>query len=135
MFLEPLAPEDARELIEALLRAAGAEVDLPGALAERCGGNPLFAEAMVQRIAEDGEGTAAELPDTVQGLLAARLDSLEPFERQLVAHAAVLGRTFWESALEPVARRRRGAARGGARDASREGHPGPRRGRGPRRGA
>ena len=41
----------------------------------------------------------------MQGLLAARLDSLEPFERQLVTHASVLGRTFWESALEPLARR------------------------------
>jgi adenylate cyclase len=103
VFLEPLAPDDARVLIEALLISAGAKVDLPGALAERSGGNPLFAEAMVRRITEDGETTAEEMPDTVQGLLAARLDSLEPFERQLVAHAAVLGRTFWESALEPVA--------------------------------
>jgi class 3 adenylate cyclase/tetratricopeptide (TPR) repeat protein len=103
VFLEPLAPGDARELIEALLYSAGAEVDLPGALAERSGGNPLFAEAMVRRIAEDGDTTAEEMPDTVQGLLAARLDSLEPFERQLVAHAAVIGRTFWESALEPIA--------------------------------
>ncbi len=72
-------------------------------LAERCGGNPLFAEAIVQRISEEGSSSAAELPDTVQGLLAARLDSLEPFERQLVAHAAVFGRAFWESALEPLA--------------------------------
>ncbi len=51
---------------------------------------------MVQRLAEEGSSKAAELPDTVQGLLAARLDSLEPLERQLVAHAAVVGRTFWE---------------------------------------
>ena len=57
----------------------------------------------MQRIAEDGTTTTVELPDTVQGLLAARLDALEPFERQLVSHAAVLGRTFWESALEPAA--------------------------------
>jgi tetratricopeptide (TPR) repeat protein len=49
-----------------------------------------------------------ELPDTVQGLLAARLDSLAPLERHLVAHAAVVGRTFWEGALAPVA-----AAEGG----------------------
>jgi adenylate cyclase len=102
-FLEPLAPADARQLIQELLHAADAATELPDALAERSGGNPLFAEAMVQRIAEEGGATAAELPDTVQGLLAARLDTLEPFERQLVAHAAVLGRTFWESALEPIA--------------------------------
>jgi class 3 adenylate cyclase/predicted ATPase len=102
-FLEPLAPLEVRELIEGLLRTTGTPKELPEALAERSGGNPLFAEAMVQRIAEEGGSSAAELPDTVQGLLAARLDSLERFERQLVAHAAVLGRTFWESALEPVA--------------------------------
>ncbi len=101
-FLEPLPAEDARRLVESLLAAAGAEADRPAELAERSGGNPLFAEAMVQRIAEDGDASA-ELPDTVQGLLAARLDSLEPAERQLVADAAVLGRTFSEAALEPLA--------------------------------
>ncbi|HTY97916.1 MAG TPA: adenylate/guanylate cyclase domain-containing protein [Solirubrobacteraceae bacterium] len=102
-FLEPLAPQDAQELIRQLLRASGAISEQESALAERCGGNPLFAEEMVQRIAEEGTATNVELPDTVQGLLAARLDALEPFERQLVSHAAILGRTFWESALEPVA--------------------------------
>ncbi|HUH81462.1 MAG TPA: adenylate/guanylate cyclase domain-containing protein [Solirubrobacteraceae bacterium] len=103
-FLEPLAPEDAQALIRELLRASGAISEQESALAERCGGNPLFAEEMVQRISEEGSATTtAELPDTVQGLLAARLDALEPFERQLVSHAAILGRTFWESALEPVA--------------------------------
>src|SRR5207245_511077 len=64
-FLEPLAPGEVRELIEGLLRSAGAVTELPEALAERSGGNPLFAEAMVQRIAEEGSATAAELPDTV----------------------------------------------------------------------
>ena len=39
----------------------------------------------------------------MQALLAARLDSLEPFERRLVQQAAVVGRTFWEGALAPVA--------------------------------
>jgi tetratricopeptide (TPR) repeat protein len=104
-FLEPLAPLEVRELIEGLLRAAGARTELPEVLAERSGGNPLFAEAMVQRIVEDSDATAAELPDTVQGLLAARLDSLEPHERQLVTDAAVLGRTFSEASLAPLAER------------------------------
>ena len=40
---------------------------------------------MVRRLAEEAGASAAELPDTVQALLAARLDSLEPFERRLVA--------------------------------------------------
>jgi class 3 adenylate cyclase/tetratricopeptide (TPR) repeat protein len=103
LFLDPLAPADTRELIASLLRDAGARPDMLEALAERAGGNPLFAEEMVQRLAEEGVTRTAELPDTVQGLLAARLDSLAPLERHLVAHAAVVGQTFWEGALESVA--------------------------------
>jgi class 3 adenylate cyclase/tetratricopeptide (TPR) repeat protein len=102
-FLEPLTEDETTRLIEELLRSTGAMGERPRSLAERSGGNPLFAEAMVQRIAEDEGALPVELPDTVQGLLAARLDSLDPLERQLVSHAAVVGRTFWESALEPIA--------------------------------
>jgi class 3 adenylate cyclase/predicted ATPase len=108
LFLDPLAPADMRELIGGLLRETGSRPEMLDALAERADGNPLFAEEMVQRLAEEGGTRAAELPDTVQALLAARLDSLAPFERHLVAHAAVVGRTFWEGALAPVA-----AAQGG----------------------
>jgi class 3 adenylate cyclase/tetratricopeptide (TPR) repeat protein len=108
LFLDPLAPADTRELIGGLLRDTDATREMIEALAERADGNPLFAEEMVQRLAEEGSLRAAELPDTVQGLLAARLDSLAPLERHLVAHAAVVGRTFWEGALAPVA-----AAEGG----------------------
>jgi class 3 adenylate cyclase/tetratricopeptide (TPR) repeat protein len=103
LFLDPLPAAEMRELIGGLLRAIGAAPEVLDALAERAEGNPLFAEEMVQRLSEEGGTRAAELPDTVQGLLAARLDSLAPFERHLVAHAAVVGRTFWEGALAPVA--------------------------------
>src|SRR6185295_8093985 len=65
----------------------------------RAGGNPFFAEEMARRLAEEADGELVELPDSVQSLLAARLDSLEPLERRLVQHAAVVGRTFWEGAL------------------------------------
>ena len=54
---------------------------------------------MARRLADESSGELFELPDTVQSLLAARLDSLEPSERVLVQHAAVVGRTFWEGAL------------------------------------
>jgi class 3 adenylate cyclase/tetratricopeptide (TPR) repeat protein len=102
-FLEPLEPAQTRELIEALLTATGTATDLREALAERCGGNPLFAETIVRRIVEEGDATAAELPDSVQGLLAARLDALDPAERELMLHASVSGRTFWQSAVAAIA--------------------------------
>jgi class 3 adenylate cyclase/tetratricopeptide (TPR) repeat protein len=105
MFLEALAPAETQQLIESVLHRTAASTELLDSLAERSGGNPLFAETIAQRIVEQGDLREAELPDTVQGLLAARIDSLEPAERELVTHASVLGRTFWESALEPAAAR------------------------------
>jgi class 3 adenylate cyclase/tetratricopeptide (TPR) repeat protein len=101
LVLEPLSAVETKELVTTLLPPDG-EPLLP-ALVERSGGNPLFAEEMACRIAEKGVH-AAELPDTVQAVLAARLDSLEPFERRLVQQAAVVGRTFWEGSLAPLAR-------------------------------
>src|ERR687897_340145 len=96
LFLDPLSDEHSRALVRALL-PDGHEV-VP-AVAERSGGNPLFAEEMARRISEEGSVEAAELPDTVQAVLAARLDSLEPFERRLVQQAGVGGKTFPEGAL------------------------------------
>jgi class 3 adenylate cyclase/tetratricopeptide (TPR) repeat protein len=107
LFLDPLTSAHTRDLIGNLLSDAVATPDVLQALAERAGGNPLFAEEMVQRLAEEGSAKATELPDTVQGLLAARLDSLAPLERKLVAHAAVIGQTFWEGALLSVAEAKR----------------------------
>ena len=72
-------------------------------VAERSGGNPLFAEEMVRRLAEEEGDGVAELPDTVQAVLAARLDALNPFERRLVQQASVVGRTFWEGSLAALA--------------------------------
>jgi class 3 adenylate cyclase/tetratricopeptide (TPR) repeat protein len=103
VLLEPLTEREARELIDALASRTGAPIETPDRLAERSGGNPLFAEALVDRVAEQGGTAPAELPDTVQGLLAARLDSLGPLERRLLGHAAVIGRSFPQSSLAPIA--------------------------------
>lgn len=102
VFLEPLNPEDARELIDALLSDAAVPAEQRALLAERTGGNPLFAEALVDALAE-GEGHGPALPETIQGLLATRLDALGPFERQLLGHASVVGLRFPLSALEQLA--------------------------------
>ena len=100
LFLEPLSPDETQELVATLLPEGE---PVPPAVVERSGGNPLFAEEMACRIAERGGVHAAEMPDTVQGVLAARLDALEPFERRLVQQAAVVGRTFWKGSLAPLA--------------------------------
>ncbi|MGH2740956.1 MAG: adenylate/guanylate cyclase domain-containing protein, partial [Thermoleophilaceae bacterium] len=100
LILDPLGAAETESLVAALLPDSDALVP---AVVERSGGNPLFAEEMSRRIAEEGGLHAAELPDTVQGVLAARLDALEPFERRLVQQAAVVGRTFWEGSLAPLA--------------------------------
>jgi class 3 adenylate cyclase/tetratricopeptide (TPR) repeat protein len=102
--LEPLGEAEARELVGALLPGgAGAASDVVPQVAERSGGNPLFAEEMVNRLIEDETVETATLPSTVQSLLAARLDSLEPNERRLLQHAAVVGQVFWDGALRQAA--------------------------------
>ena len=103
IFLDPLAPNETRELITSLLPAEAGTAELVPKVAERAGGNPFFAEEMVRRLVEEGASDTTALPDTVQALLAARLDSLDRFERRLVQQAAVVGRVFWADALAPVA--------------------------------
>ncbi len=103
IMLDPLTVEQTRELVASLLPEGDTEREAVALVAERAGGNPFFAEEMVRRLAEETGEEAAKLPDTVQALLAARLDSLEPMERRLVQHAAVMGRTFWHGSLVTVA--------------------------------
>ena len=72
-------------------------------MAERSGGNPLFAEELVNRIREEGGEESGVLPESVQSVLAARLDALPRDERQLLQHAAVVGESFWEGSMTTVA--------------------------------
>ena len=65
----------------------------------RAEGNPLYA-AEFARMLEDSVGDELPLPETVQGLIAARIDQLPAEEKTLVQDASVLGKVFWPSALE-----------------------------------
>ncbi|HEX6701942.1 MAG TPA: hypothetical protein VF101_14540, partial [Gaiellaceae bacterium] len=65
--------------------------------------NPLFVEQMAAMAAEAGEGAPLAVPPTIQALLAARLDRLEPEERAVIERAAVVGRGFWRSAVHDLA--------------------------------
>ena len=103
IFLDPLTPDETRTLVSALLPESDDTQRAAELVATRAGGNPFFAEEMARLLAEEGSVETAELPGTVQALLAARLDSLEPHERQLLQQASVVGRTFWEGSVAGVA--------------------------------
>jgi len=78
---------------------------LAGTVLERAEGNPLFVEETVRMLVESRPaGRAGErVPDTLQALIAARLDQLPPAAKALLQRAAVIGRVFWRGALEHLA--------------------------------
>jgi len=95
--LAPLTDAETAELIAALSERPLLEAETQSALLDRAGGNPLYAEQYVRMLAE--RGSAEELPESVQGIIAARLDSLPPEEKALLQDASVAGKVFWLGAL------------------------------------
>ena len=100
--LEPLADEDSRELAERLLARTSAEIgdQTAGELAEVGEGNPFFIEELVASLAERTAPTVRELPMSIRGIVAARLDALPPAERSVLLDASVVGKVFWSGVLE-----------------------------------
>jgi class 3 adenylate cyclase/tetratricopeptide (TPR) repeat protein len=97
--LEPLPPEESRELIEALASELELPVDAETVLA-KTEGNPLFVEETIRMLAERPRDEAERIPDTLQALIAARIDRLPGVERVLLQRAAAMGRIFMAGALK-----------------------------------
>jgi class 3 adenylate cyclase len=96
--LRPLNDAATAELSTALLPESARE--LAPKVAATSGGNPFFAEEVSVRIVDDPEAAASgELPETVQGAIAARLDLLPAPEKRAIQYAAVLGSGFLAEAL------------------------------------
>src|SRR4051794_18496543 len=91
--LQPLRHADSARLIAALHERPLQDAEDQQAVLEQVGGNPLFAEQYVRMLSE--RGTAGVLPDSVQGVIAARLDALPRTEKELLQVAAVHGKVFW----------------------------------------
>ena len=108
--LAPLPREHVRTLLENL--AGPLDPEAADAVGRATGGNPLFLEEMLRMLVEDGvlverDGRLEPLgavdslrvPDTVQAVLAARLDRLGEDELAVLQRAAVIGQVFWWGAV------------------------------------
>jgi class 3 adenylate cyclase/tetratricopeptide (TPR) repeat protein len=101
--LEPLRPQESEELVEGLLATlAGRELEasVRQALLDKTEGNPLFVEETVRMLIEaGGNGVPRGIPDTLQALIAARIDRLPLEHKTVLRRASVVGRIFWEGAI------------------------------------
>jgi class 3 adenylate cyclase/tetratricopeptide (TPR) repeat protein len=106
--LSPLSDDDTARLVHALLGTSVLPSELQSTLLARASGNPLYAEEFA-RLVEERRGEEGELPlpESVQGIIAARVDSLPPEEKELLQDAAVVGKVMWVgtvAALEGIER-------------------------------
>ena len=114
--LNALGPDDARALLIALLGDAAALGPLKQVIVERTQGNPFFIEEYVRTLFDRGivkrgiDGvrlagalSSIEMPPTVQGVLAARIDRLQPQDKAFLQLLAVLGMTSMLRLIESVA--------------------------------
>ena len=108
--LAPLSAGEGTALLEHLLDGI-APADVVGPILRRSEGNPFFAEELLRMITEDGTLVRSDgrwtlardlpsgLPDTVQGVIASRIDLLSAHEKRVIQDAAVVGRIFCQGAL------------------------------------
>ena len=97
ILLSPLSEDETSSLVSALLGKAAIDPGVWESLLERAGGNPLYAEEFARMLVE--RPTETVVPETVQGMIAARIDTLSPEEKALLQNAAIVGRVFWLGAL------------------------------------
>jgi class 3 adenylate cyclase/tetratricopeptide (TPR) repeat protein len=114
--LSPLGPDAIQTLLATLLGDDPSVAALPDAIHARAAGNPFFTEEVVQSLIESGqlEGERGafrlvgpvdrvEIPDTVQAVLAARIDRLADLEKRVLQTAAVIDKDFARPLLGEIA--------------------------------
>ncbi len=90
--LQPLGPEDSRQVVHSLLHTASAPPTLAPPILAKAEGNPLFLEELARHaVTYDADRQPTLVPDTLQSLLAARIDRLPLAEKHLLHIAAVIG--------------------------------------------
>ena len=107
--VQPIAlaalPRSAAERMARDALGAGPPDALVARLVEQSGGNPFYLEELVRAVAQPAAGAAAAgaesvpLPDTVLGMVQARLDTLGAEGRRVLRAASVFGRLFWRGGV------------------------------------
>jgi class 3 adenylate cyclase/tetratricopeptide (TPR) repeat protein len=97
--LGPLPDYETGMLVDALIDGSRLPEDLRAALLDKTEGNPLFVEETVRLLVEEGDTATVRIPDTLQALIAARIDRLPPGSRSVLRHGSVVGRVFWRGAI------------------------------------
>ena len=106
-----------RELVSEILRnVSDLPEDLVETVAKNAEGNPFYLEELIKVLIEDGvivkgeddwqivphRVTQLRVPATLTGVLQARLDRLPSRENEVLERAAVIGRTFWDTAVAAI---------------------------------
>ena len=128
--LPPLSGEEMEALLSALRPPTELSPETRALILERAEGNPLYAEEFVGMLTERGimtaptdarSGVAAPpLPDSIQAIIAARLDTLPSIRKTLLQDASVLGNTFWSGALAFMGAGDEGSVREGLHELTRK---------------
>jgi class 3 adenylate cyclase/tetratricopeptide (TPR) repeat protein len=113
--LEPLDAEASRELLGSLLEIEGLPETIRRQIVERSEGNPFYLEEVLRSLIDTGQVTRegdrwkatsdileAKIPETLAGVLSARIDRLPETTKRVAQTAAVIGRVFQHRVLESV---------------------------------
>jgi class 3 adenylate cyclase/tetratricopeptide (TPR) repeat protein len=97
--LEPLTESETNQLMAGLLEGSSLDEGLTARIRRAAGGNPLYLEEMLAFVGRSSNGDEIEVPPTIQALLAARLDQLDPSERHVLERGSVEGEVFHRGAV------------------------------------
>ncbi len=97
-----LTVDESRAVVRSLLPDADAGDSLAPLILDKAEGNPFFLEELTRAVKEQGLGTDLPVPDTIHGVLTARIDRLAEEPKRVLQTAAVLGREFAPALLAAI---------------------------------
>ena len=97
-----LDADESRAIVRSLLPDPDGGDTLAPLILDKAEGNPFFLEELARAVKEQGLGTDLPVPDTVHGVLTARIDRLAEEPKRVLQTASVLGREFARSLLAAI---------------------------------